>query len=173
MELPSQVEIEDVTIDYEAAVTGVHTKFRTRIAHKTYSLAEVGEEMYRRLQSIDDESQAAEDPKDRTHYTRNFTRKRCLEIVEASATRARITSGRITEENRQKILQALGPLRRKAAKRVVYTLTPRALTTVSSRERSAISCSAAELRRGDKTIFVPLGCEKTIPDEQLDFFPRS
>ena len=170
VELPSQVEIEDVTIDYEAAVTGVHTKFRTRIAHKTYSLAEVGEEMYRRLQSIDDESQAAEDPKDRTHYTRNFTRKRCLEIVEASATRARITSGRITEENRQKILQALGPLRRKAAKRVVYTLTPRALTTVSSRERSAISCSAAELRRGDKTIFVPLGCEKTIPDEQLDFF---
>ena len=50
--LPSQVEIEDVAIDYEAAVTGAHTKFRTQIAHKTYSFAEVGEEMYRRLQNM-------------------------------------------------------------------------------------------------------------------------
>ena len=68
----------------------------TQIAHKTYSFAEVGEEMYRRLQTIDDESKDAEDPKDRTNYTREFTRKRCLEIVTASATRAKITSGRIT-----------------------------------------------------------------------------
>ncbi|MDE2664555.1 MAG: DEAD/DEAH box helicase family protein [Acidobacteriota bacterium] len=170
VELPSQVEIEDVTIGYESAVTGEHTKFETRIAHKTYSLAEVGEEMYRRLQSIDDESQQAEDPKDRTSYTRRFTRDRCLEIVKASATQARIKSGRITEENRQRVLQALGPLRRKTAKRVVYTLTPRALTTFTTRDRPAISCSAAELRRGDKTAFIPPGCDKTIPDEQVDFF---
>ena len=92
VELPSQVEIEDVAIDYEAAVTGAHTNFKTQIAHKTYSFAEVGEEMYRRLQTIDDESKDAEDPKDRTNYTRKFTRKRCLEIVTASATRATITS---------------------------------------------------------------------------------
>ena len=46
--------------------TGAHTTFRTQIAHKTYSFAEVGEEMYRRLQTIDDESKDSEDPKDRT-----------------------------------------------------------------------------------------------------------
>ena len=170
VELPSQVEIEDVAIDYEAAVTGAHTKFKTQIAHKTYSFAEVGEEMYRRLQTIDDESKDAEDPKDRTNYTRKFTRKRCLEIVTASATRAQITSGRITDENRQKILQALRPLRRKTAKRVIYKLTPKALTALTTRDRPAISCSAAELRRGDKTAFIPPDCDKTIPDEQLEFF---
>ena len=168
--LPSQVEIEDVAIDYEAVVTGAHTKFRTQIAHKTYSFAEVGEEMYRRLQNIDDESKDAGDPKDRTNYTQKFTRKRCLEIVTASAARAKITSGRITEENRQKILQALGPLRRKTAKRVIYRLTPKALTPLTTRDRQAISCSAAELRRGDKTAFIPPDCDKTIPDEQLEFF---
>ena len=170
VELPSQVEIEDMTIDYEAAVTGARTKFKTQIAHKTYSFAEVGEEMYRRLQTIDDESKDAEDPKDRTNYTRKFTRKRCLEIVTASATRAQITSGWITDENRQKILQALGPLRRKTAKRVIYKLTPSALTPLKTRDRPAISCSAAELRRGDKTAFIPPDCDKTIPDEQLEFF---
>lgn len=170
VELPSQVEREDVSIDYEAAVTGAHTKFRTQIAHKTYSIEEVAEEMYRRLQSIDEETKDSEDLKDRTYYTRKFTRKRCLGIVTASAKRAKIKSGRITERNRQKILQALGPLRRKTAKRVVYTLAPKALVTLSTRERPAISCSAAELRRGDKTAFIPPDCNKTIPEEQLEFF---
>lgn len=170
VELPSQVEIEDVDIEYVNASTEAHTKFKTQIAHKTYSIDEVAEEMYRRLQSIDDETKDAEDPNERTNYTRKFTRKRCLEIVKVSATRAKIKTGRITEENRQKILQALGPLRRKTAKRVVYTLTPKALTPLSTSERPGISCSAAELRRGDKTAFIPPDCDKTIPDEQLEFF---
>ena len=170
VDLPSQVEIEDVEIDYAAAVTGTHTTFRTQIAHKTYSFEEVGEEMYRRLQTIDDESKDADSPRDRTNYTGEFTSKRCLQIVKASAGRAGITSGRITDENRQKILQALGPLRRKAAKRVTYRLTPNALTTLTTRERPAISCSAVELRRGDKTVFIPPDCYKTIPDEQIEFF---
>jgi type III restriction enzyme len=170
VELPSQIEVEDVTIDFVTVGTEKHTKFRTQIAHKTYSIEEVAEEMYRRLQSIDDETKNSEDLKDHTNYTRKFTRKRCLEIVSLSATRAKINSGRITEENRQKILQALGPLRRKSAKRVVYTLTPKALKVFSTLERQIISCSAAELRRGDKTAFIPPDCNKTIPDEQLDFF---
>lgn len=169
VELPSQVEIEDVAIEYVTAGTEAHTKFKTQIAHKTYSLEEVAEEMYRRLQSIDDETRDAADPKERTNYTRKFTRRRCLQIVQASASRAQIATGRITEENRQKILQALGPLRRKTAKRVVYTLTPKALTLLSTKERPVVSCSAAELRRGDKTAFIPPACDRTIPDEQLEF----
>jgi type III restriction enzyme len=170
VDLPSQVEIEDVAIEYEHAVTGQHTKFNTRIAHKVYSFEEVAEEMYRRLQSIDEESKDADDPKDRTQYSRKFSRKHCLEIVIASAKKAKIKSGKITEENRQKILQALGPLRRKTAKRVVYKLTPHALIIISTGERPSISCSAAELRRGDKTAFIPPDCDRTIPDEQIEFF---
>ncbi len=170
VDLPDQVEVEDVAIEFERAVTGDHTKFRTKIEHKTYSFDEVAEEMYRRLQSIDAESKDAEDPKDRTQYAKRFPFERCLEIVKASAKRARIRTGRIAEENRQKILQALGPLRRKLAKRVVYKLTPNALRTVNTNARQAVSASAAELRRGDKTVFFTPDCAKTIPDEQRDFF---
>jgi len=170
VELPSQVEIEDVAIDFERAVTGDHTKFKTKIEHKTYSFEDVADEMYRRLQSIDEESKDMPDPKDRTRYGKKFPLDRCLEIVKASAKRAKIKTGKITEENRQKILQALGPLRRKSAKRVAYKLTPNALRTFSTKERPAMSVSAAELRRGDKTIFYTPDCEKTIPDEQKDFF---
>lgn len=170
VDLPDQVEVEDVTVGFERAVTGDHSKFRTKLEHKTFSVDEVAEEMYHRLQSIDEESKDANDPKYRTRYTKKFPYERCLEIVKASAKRARIKKGRITEENRQKILQALGPLRRKQAKRVVYRLTPNVLRTLNTRGRQAVSVSAAELRRGDKTVFFTPDCDKTIPDEQRDFF---
>jgi type III restriction enzyme len=170
VDLPDQVEVEDVAIEFEQAVTGDHTKFKTKIEHKTYSLDEVAEEMYRRLQSIDEESKDAEDPKDRTQYANKFPFERCLEIVKASAKRARIKTHKITEENRQKILQALGPLRRKLAKRVVYKLRPNALLMLNTRGRQDVSAGAAELRRGDRTVFFTPDCAKTIPDEQRDFF---
>ena len=167
---PSQVEVEDVAIEFEQAVTGDHSKFGTALQHKTHSFEDVAEEMYRRLQSIDQETKDADDPQDRTQYTKKFSRDRCLDIVTSSARRAKIKSGKITEENRQKILQALGPLRRKLAKRVVYKLRANALQNFSTKERQTMSVSAAELRRGDKTVFYTPDCEKTLPDEQKEFF---
>ncbi|OGX38467.1 MAG: hypothetical protein A3D87_04820 [Omnitrophica WOR_2 bacterium RIFCSPHIGHO2_02_FULL_50_17] len=170
VDLPSQVEVEDVAIEFEQAVTGDHTKFKTKLEHKTYSFEDVADEMYRRLQSIDEESKDASDLKDRTQYAKKFPLERCIEIVKASAKRSKIKTGKITEENRQKILQALGPLRRKSAKRVIYKLTPNALRVFSTKDRSMISVSAAELRRGDKTVFFTPDCGKRISDEQQDFF---
>jgi type III restriction enzyme len=40
---------------------------------------------------------------------------------------------------------------------------------VSTSERQAESCSAAELRRGTKTVFYAPGCETTLDDEQREF----
>jgi len=170
IDLPSQVEAEDVTIEFERAVSGDHAKFKTRIAHKTYSVEEVAEVMFNRLNSVDEETKDAEDPGDRTNYAKKFHLERCERIVQESLTRAKTKSGRVTEDNRQRVLQALGTLRRKKAKRVVYKLSPKALVTVSTRDRQADSCSAAELCRGAKTIFYGPGCEATLIDEQVDFF---
>ncbi len=170
VDLPSQVETEDVSIELEQAITGVHTKFKTQLKHKAYSFEEVAEELYRRLQSIDDESKELPNAVDRTEYAKKFPYERCLEIVKATGKKAKIKTGKITEENRQKILQALGPLRRKAVKRVVYKHTPNALRVFSTKERPAISAGASELRRGDKTVFYPPTCEKIVSDEQREFF---
>jgi type III restriction enzyme len=170
VDIPSQSESEDVSITYERAVTGEHTKFNTVLQHKTYSAKEIAEQMYQRLKSIDEESKDADDTKDRTRYVKKFPLEKCQEIVEASLKRRKIKSGRVTEENRQKFLQALGTLMRKSAKRVVYRQKAKALMIVNSAERQAESCSAAELRRKDKTIFFGPGCEKTLVDEQVEFF---
>lgn len=170
VDLPTQVEAEDITVGFERAVTGEHVKFKTTIQHKTWTVEEVAEQMYQRLKSIDDESKDAKDPKDRTSYTKKFPRSKCEEIVAASLKRAKIKSGKITDDNRQKFLQSLGTLRRKAAKRVVYTLSPKALAPVNTATRQVESCSAAELRRGSKTVFYPPGCDATLADEQKEFF---
>lgn len=170
VDLPTQIEAEDVTIEFERAVTGEHLKFKTRIEHKTYGIEEVADLMFGRLQSIDEESKDAEDPKDRTSYAKKIPVERLEQIIKESLKRAKIKSGVITEDNRQKFLQALGTLRRKKAKRVVYKLSPKSLVTFSTKERQAESCSAAELRRGDKTIFYGPGCETTLVDEQVEFF---
>lgn len=126
--------------------------------------------MHSRFQSIDEESKDTEDPKDRMNYAKKFPLERCEQIVKESLKRARIKSGRITDDNRQKFLQALGPLQRKKAKRVVYKLNPKALIPMNTKERQAESCSAAELRKGDKTVFYGPGCEATLVDEQVEFF---
>lgn len=170
VDLPTQVEAEDVTVGFERAVTGEHVKFKTTIQHKTWTVEEVAEQMYQRLKSIDDESKDAEDPKDRTSYAKKFPRSKCEEIVAASLKHAKIKSGTITDDNRQKFLQSLGTLRRKAAKRVVYKLSPKALASVNTSTRQVESCSAAELRRGSKTVFYVPGCESTLVDEQKEFF---
>jgi type III restriction enzyme len=154
VDLPSQVEAEDISIEFERAVTGQHIKFTTRLQHKTYSAEEIAEQMYQRLKSIDEETKDEKDPKDRTSYAQKFPLEKCQEIVEASLKRRKIKSGRVTEENRQKFLQALGTLMRRSAKRVKYSLKATALVTPSTTERQAESCSAAELRRKDKTIFL-------------------
>jgi hypothetical protein len=161
---------EDVIVEFERAVTGEHTKFKTQIRHKTWSVADVAEQMFQRLKSIDEESREAEDPQDRTSYAKRFPLEMCEEIVRESLKRAKITTGRITDENRQKFLQALGTLRRKSAKRVLYKLSPNALISLNTCERQAESCSAAELRRGTKTVFYAPGCEATLADEQREFF---
>lgn len=170
VELPTQVEAEDVTVEFERAVSGEHVKFRTRIEHKTWSIEEVAEEMFQRLKSIDEESKQTGDTKDRTNYSKKFPVDKCEAIVRESLKRANVKSGRITDENRQKFLQSLGTLRRKSAKRVVYKLSPKALIKLNTGERQVESCSAAELRRGAKTVFYSRGCESTLEDEQKEFF---
>lgn len=170
VDLPTQVESEEVTVDFERAVSGEHVKFKTAIVRKTFPAEMVALEIYRRLSDIDMESADAEDPEDRTQYSKRFTLERCEEIVRESLKRANIHSGLITDDNRQKILQALGPLRRKSAKRVIYKLAPHALITLNTKDRPMESCSAAELRRSSKTVFYAPGCEQGLPDEQREFF---
>jgi type III restriction enzyme len=170
VDLPTQVENEEVTVDFERAVSGERLQFKTAIVRRTFPVGEVAAEIYRRLSDIDMESKEAVDPEDRTQYTKQFTLERCEEIIKESLKQANIQSGCVTEENKQRILQALGPLRRKSAKRVIYTLAPQVLKTLHTSSKPMETCSAAELRRGSKSVFYIAECGQSLPDEQQSFF---
>jgi len=170
VDLPTQVETEDVTVGFERAVTAEHVKFKTTIQHKVWTVEEIAEQMFQKLKSIDEESKDADDPKDRTTYAKRFPLDKCEEIVRASLKHAKIKSDKITDENRQRFWQALGTLRRKTAKRVVYKLSPEVLVPMNTADRQDESCSTAELRRGSKTVFYTSGCEATLVDDQREFF---
>ena len=168
--LPSQVVEKAVTVEFERVLTGEHVKFNTTVQQKTYSVEEVAEQIYLRLKGIDEESRDAENPEDRTEHTKQFTREKCESIVADSLRQANITDGRITDDNRQKFLQALRSLKPKSNKGLIYMLSPQALVSFSTDKRQVDSCSAAELRRGSKSIFFTDGCATTLMDEQQEFF---
>lgn len=170
VQLPTQVETERVTVELEAAIAETRSNFHTELKHKTYPIEDIAEDLYRRLRAIDDESRESPTPESRTNYTATFTPGQCLEIINETARRAGITSGLITEKNRQRILGYIGPLGRKSAKRVIYRLNPNMLVTLSTKSRQAISVSASELRRGNRSIFITPDTEATIPAEALEFF---
>lgn len=170
VDLPTQVEAEDITVELERAVSGERVKFKSRIEHKTFSVEEVAERMFRALEAIDHENGESSDPREHTNYAKKHPLETCEVIIRESLKRAKIKVDRITDDNRQKFLQALGTLRRKVAKRVVYKLSPNALITQGTGDRQAESCSAAELRRGTKTVFYGPECENTLADEQKEFF---
>lgn len=163
IDLSTEQPVEDVKIEFEEAGTGVRTQWKTRIKHKTYSSREVAEVMYQRFEDLVDDE-------DRKHYTKTFPISRLEEIIKRSLKEARNPA--ITESIRQKFLQSLGPLQRKAAQVVRYDFEPRSYVPVSTVARPQETVSASELRF-NKTLFFTSKTAATIPDEYKKFYDEA
>jgi type III restriction enzyme len=165
MDLATDVPAEDVSIEYERALTGERYKWQTTVQHKTYTPREIAEEMYRRLGEIQEPENP--NPKMRTVYTDKFSVDRLEDIIKASLRRLRTTVA--TEGMKQAFLRSLNVLGRKEAEFVRYTPVPNRYFTVSTRERQSDSVSAAELRN-TKTLFCTDQTRETLVEEQMEFF---
>jgi type III restriction enzyme len=165
VDLATDTPVEDVSIEFERAETGERYNWQTTIHRKTYSPIEVARAMYTRLE----ESQDAEDPdpKMRTVYTDNFPVSRLEQIVEESLRRRNTNVA--TEPMKQKFLQSLGTLRRRASETVRYTPRANRFYNVSTKQRQSNSVSAAELR-STKTVFYTDQTRDSLIDEQIEFF---
>jgi type III restriction enzyme len=165
VDLPADVEVEQVDVEFERAATGERYKWQTSIRHKTYTPREIAVEMHGRLEEAQDPDDP--DPKMRTVYTDEFPVERLEKIIRKSLKRANIPVA--TDVIKQKFLQALGTLRRKASENVRYVLRADRFHVVSTRSRPVDSAGAAELRR-DKTLFCTHQTRATLVDEQVEFF---
>ncbi len=165
VDLFTESDAEDVSIEFEHALTGEQYTWQTKVQHKTYTPREIALAMYRRLE----EAQDPDDPDEqrRRVYTDQWTVDRLEQLVAASLARRQATVA--TESMKQKFLQSLGPLRRTNSENVRYTPIVNRYFTVSTASRQADSVSAAELR-GAKTFFYCDQTRATLMEEQLEFF---
>lgn len=165
VDLATESSSEEVRIKFEHAATEERYEWQTKIRRKTFSVNDVAIEMYSRLEEAQDPNDP--NPKMRTVYTDKFPIERLEKIVTASL--ERINAKEVTESMKQKFLQSLGTLRRKASETVRYTFLINQYTSVSTLHRQSDSVSAAELR-SNKTVFYTDQSGTTLKDEQIEFF---
>lgn len=168
VDLASQEPTEYISVVFEHADTKQAFHWGTELRHKTHTPQEIALVMYERLQEADNGNAQDPDPALRTHYTAEFPVARLEAIVLRSL--AERGAAVVTETMRQRFLQALGTLRRKATKVVRYTPVIKHHITFSTRDRQADSVNAAALHGGAHTYFHTPATRDTLVDEQIEFF---
>lgn len=172
VDLPSQLEAIEREVEYEEATTGCRYMRKTMVSTRMHNVESVATTVLERLKSLDLETQDLE-PAQRTNYAKKHDLAWCIEMVRASIRRAGETQDQVSEENRQKILSALGPLSRGVAKSVRYQLQPKAVRTISTASRPSNSVSLSALRRGDAAFFYVADSAKSFADEQRAIFEEA
>ena len=163
VDLSTELPEEEMTVEFEEADTGARTQWKTKIKHKTYSPQEIAEVMFQRFEDLVDD-------KDRKFYTKQFPIEKLEKIVKKSL---KETGNKvITESMRQKFLQALGTLQRKATQVVRYDFEPTNYYLVSTAERPQESASASDLKNA-KTIYYTNKTIENMPDEYKEFYEEA
>lgn len=119
--------------------------------------------MYQRFEDLPDEE-------DRRYYTSQFPVDELEQIVKRSLRKT--NNKAITESSRQKFLQSLGPLQRKASQVVRYDFEPKTYFSVLTANRPQESVSASELKRS-KTLYFTSKSAASLPDEYKAFFEEA
>lgn len=168
VDLATDSPSQDVSVEFEHAVTGERYKWNTKIVHQTYTQNEIARAMYERLEEAQDPD--AKEPQMRTIYTDKFPVPKLEKIVWESL--QRIGAKNATESRRQKFLQALGTLRRKESENVRYTPLVNRFKTVSTKARQTVSVSSSELR-AHKTVFYTQKTAEHLAESQIDLFEKA
>ena len=163
VDLSTEQAVEEIRVEFEEADTGARTQWKTKIKHKTYTPCEVAEVMFQRFEDVIDKT-------DRKHYTKEFLVEKLEEIVKKSLKETK--NKVITDNMRQKFLQSLGTLQRKAAQVVRYDFEPTEYYPVLTSERGEESASASSLKNG-KSIFYTNKTKENMPDEYKEFYEEA
>lgn len=164
VDIPTEAESVEVNVEFEKALNGDSENWKTKIKRKKYTPEEVAMQMFHFLEKLDMETSTLE-KKQQTHYSKQFPYEKLLGIVKKSLKDQVFC----TEANKQKLLQALGTMRRKGTKIVRYELDPEMMFIISTKDKPNESASAAQLRR-DKVAYIPFDAKDNIDEEQVEFF---
>jgi len=140
----SQDEVIPEQTDYEMAITGVRETREYYITHKMYSVEEVANDIFNRLYWFDQDAG--------TKYSEEWTREKIAKIIKQSLLEVKDKTGRVSEENRQRTLQAFGVIGRKTSTFPRIVPKSKEPYKISTREINKNSVGVGALRR-DSTVF--------------------
>jgi len=136
-------QVEEETI-YERAVTEKKYPKKTLIEFRMYQASEVAQVVHNRYKSWDmDEG---------TNYAQNYPFDKILAIVKNSLRKIGEKGDLVSQENRQKILQAFGVVRRKKSKSLRYKIEAENLFLINTADIKENSLGIGSLK-GDGSIF--------------------
>lgn len=130
------------------------------------SIDEIVEQIHNRFKSIDLETTETEYP---TNYADKYNSDWLKKIIKNSLDRIGEKEDQVSEENRQRIYNAFGVIRRPAAKIVRYKMSPKVLVEEKTSNRKKTSIGYAALKRGDATIFYDGLSYKLSDDDSINF----
>lgn len=140
----SQDEIIPEKTEYEIAISGVRETREYYITHKMYSVEEVANDIFNRLYWFDQDAG--------TKYSEEWTKERIVKIIKQSLQERNDKTGRVSEENRQKTLQAFGVIGRKSSTFPRIVPKSKEPYKISTRKINKNSVGVGALRR-DSTVF--------------------
>jgi type III restriction enzyme len=136
-------EIEEETT-YERAVTEERRLKKTLIEHSMYPPEDVAQDIRNRLKIYDMEAG--------TNYAQKYPFDRVLTIIENSLRKMGEEENQVSQENRQKILQAFGVIRRKKSKSLRYKIETENLYKINTEDIKKNSLGIGVLKK-DGSIF--------------------
>ena len=140
----SQDEIIPEKTEYEIAITGVRDTREYYITHKMYSVEEVANDIFNRLYWFDQDAG--------TKYGEKWTKEKIAKIIKQSLQERKDKTGQVSEENRQKTLQAFGVIKRKSSTFPRIVPKSKEPYKINTREINKNSAGVGALRR-DSTVF--------------------
>ena len=144
VQLESQAQDLERQTVFVSATSSQQSVLRTKVHYHEYTVDEVVQNMHGKLKAVDLESG--------TGYARAYPRSKLREVVEASLANIGESRGVVTEQNLQRLLRAMGNVRREVARTVRIELKPLKLEEVSTREMPARSAALTSFMK-EATVF--------------------
>lgn len=138
-----EVGVEKETV-YERAISEDRERKVTYVTYKMHPVEEVAQDVWNKLRVFDLE--------EGTSYAQKFTKEKISEIIRKSLRKVGEKEDRVSEENRQKTLQAFGVVKRKRTKALRFKIEEMNLEKVETSKMRKDSLGVGALRR-DATVF--------------------
>jgi type III restriction enzyme len=144
VQLETQAKEVERRTEFVSVLGDNMSTLRTRVKYDEHTVDDVVQNMFAKLKAVDLESGS--------EYAREYPRSKIKKVVEASLAKIGELRGVVTEQNLQRLLRAMGNIRRETARTVRIELKPVELQMISTQSMAARSAALTAFAK-EATVF--------------------